>query len=320
MNDGQTDGLTAVVVDAHCDTILQIARGHGSLQSAPEAQLDIPRLRQGGVSLQFFALFIESLYKPERTLKRVLQLLDIFYHELEQNSAELALVTSANQLTNLAATGKIGMLLAVEGGEVLEDELGVLRVLYRLGVRSLGLTWNQGNLLADGIGVSIPGGLTIWGEQVVREMNRLGMLVDLAHLAEPGFWDVLRVSEQPVAVTHAACRSLADHPRNLSDNQLRALSQQGGMVGICLVPDFLGQHPDLEGVLDHIEHASMVAGVEHVGLGSDYDGVENIAQGLEHAGCWPRLVQGMERRGFSVKEQKLVLGGNWLRLLHKVLP
>jgi membrane dipeptidase len=315
-------GSEKLIVDAHCDTMLDVLNKKRLLGTiAGEGQADLPRLREAGVKVQFFAIFIESRYKPYSSVLRALQGIDAFYRELEANAHQMGLVTSQEDLDTLMEQDRLAAILSIEGGEALGGDLGVLRIFHRLGVRSLGLTWNQRNELADGVGEQdAGGGLTSFGRQVVREMNRLGMIVDLAHIAEKGFWDVLDLSSRPVIVSHANCRALCDHPRNLNDRQMKALAEKGGCLGITFVPDFFGPDPSVETVVDHIEYAVQMMGIDHVGLGSDFDGVDRPVAGLETALALPNLIDLLEKRGFAEEEVAKITGGNWLRLLRDELP
>ncbi len=311
-----------VVVDAHCDVLMTLIGGGRRLgEHSQQGHVDLPRLKMGGVKLQFFAAFIESEFKPERGVKRVLQLLDLFYRELEDNRQDLALVTGCTELKQAVEQGKVGALLTVEGGEALGEDLAVLRALYRLGVRGLGLTWNQRNALGDGVGEAVTGGgLTNFGREVVREMNRLGMLVDVSHLSEAGFWNVLEVSTKPIIASHSNCAALCPHRRNLSDEQIIALAKQGGVVGVTFAPDFV--HPEtaaLAGVLDHIVHIAELVGARHVGIGSDFDGIAATPVGLEDVGKLPGITLGLLERGFSERDIEMIMGKNLLRVLEQVL-
>lgn len=314
----------AIVVDAHCDTLLPVSRGQKTLtERSAVGHIDLPRLREGGVKVQFFAAYIEPEYKPERALKRVLQLFDVFFLQLEAAAPELVLATSAADIEKAVAAGRVAALLSIEGGEALQGDLGVLRLLYRMGVRSLGLTWNQRNDLADGVGEGrTRGGLTELGRRVVQEMNRLGMLVDVAHLAEAGFWDVCEVAEKPFIASHANAYSLCPHPRNLKDEQIKALAEKGGVMGITFAAGFVDvdeNKRNLSRVLDHIEHVVNLVGPDHVGLGSDFDGTRQVAAGLEDVTRLPALTQGLWERGFKRGDIEKILGGNFLRVIKEVI-
>ncbi|GAF73534.1 unnamed protein product, partial [marine sediment metagenome] len=206
-----------IVFDGHCDTILEVMNHKRTLEKkSTTGHLDIPRMKEGGIDVQFFAVFIEDIYKPNRSLKRTLQLIDCFYREIEKNQDDISLVTNYNQIKKVNRAGKIAAILSIEGGEALEGDLGVLRVLYKLGVRLLTLTWNQRNQIADGIGESRTGsGLTEFGLKVIDEMNDLRMLIDVSHLSETGFWDVVKRSKTPIVASHSNCYALCPHLRNL---------------------------------------------------------------------------------------------------------
>ncbi len=311
---------TGLIADAHCDTLLDLAEGKRKFaERGLTGHLDLPRLKEGRVSLQFFAAFIGSEYKPERSLKRTLQLIDVFYQQvLAHNDVALG-TTSKNIRKELAKGQKRIAVLTIEGGEALAGDLGILRLLYRLGVRGIGLTWNQRNEIADGVGEDTGGGLTHFGRQVVSVMNELGMFVDLAHISEAGFWDVLEVSKYPVIVSHANCRTVCDHPRNLTDEQIRAVAQKGGVIGLTFAPNFIGGNRDLESFVSHVDHMAGLVGTEAIIIGSDYDGIEETPLGLEDVSNLPNLVTALFEHGYTVEEVKRIMGGNLINYLSKIL-
>lgn len=322
----------AYVVDAHIDSILDSAGGvHWETgRSRPIRRLgsrstsghaDIPRLREGGVDLQVFALFAEPQYKPHGCLKRVLQLIDVFYSELESNKDEVAPVSNYDDIGRARRSGKLAALLSIEGGEALEGSLSNLRAFYRLGVRAMTLTWNDRNEIADGVKEAATGrGLTEFGREVVKEMNKLGMIVDVSHINERGFFDVLETSTSPTIASHSNCKALRDHPRNLTDDQIRAIADRDGVIGITFVPEFLSTgEGTLEMVIDHIDHVVKVAGVPFVGLGSDFDGFEPITRGLEDVTRLPGLTERLLSRGYREDEVRSILGENFLRVFSRTL-
>ena len=314
----------AIVFDGHCDTILEIMNHKKSLGSrTPTGHLDIPRMKEGGVNVQFFAVFIEDIYKPDRSLKRTLQLIDCFYREMEKNQDEISLVTNYNQINEANSAGKIAAILSVEGGEALEGDLGVLRILYKLGVRLLTLTWNQRNQIADGIGESRTGsGLTEFGLKVIEEMNDLRMFIDVSHLSETGFWDVIKRSKAPIVASHSNCYALCPHPRNLKDEQIKALADKGGVIGITFVPNFLTQEKrktTVKDVVRHIDYLVKKVGIDYVGLGSDFDGTDVLPLGLESVDKIPNITEELLNRGYKEREIKKILGGNFLRVFKKVI-
>jgi len=314
----------AIVFDGHCDTILEIMNHKRNLEKkSTDGHLDIPRMKEGGIDVQFFAVFIEDIYKPERSLKRTLQLIDCFYREIEKNQDDISLVTNYNQIEEANRAGKIAAILSIEGGEALEGDLGVLRVLYRLGVRLLTLTWNQRNQIADGIGESRTGsGLTEFGLKVIDEMNDLGMLIDVSHLSETGFWDVIKRSKTPIVASHSNCYALCPHPRNLKDEQIKVLADKGGVIGITFVPNFLSQEKrktTVKDVVKHIDYLVEKVGVDCIGLGSDFDGTGDLPLGLEGVDKIPNLTEELLDRGYKEREIEKILGGNFLRVFKEVV-
>jgi len=314
----------AIIFDGHCDTILEVMNHKRSLEKkSTTGHLDIPRMKEGGVDVQFFAIFIEDIYKPERSLKRTLQLIDCFYKEIEKNQDDISLVTNYNQIEEVNRAGKIAAILSIEGGEALEGDLGALRVLYKLGVRLLTLTWNQRNQIADGIWESRAGsGLTEFGIKVIDEMNDLGMLIDVSHLLENGFWDVVKRSKTPIVASHSDCYALCPHLRNLKDEQIKALVDKGGVIGITFVPDFLTQEKRktiVKDVVTHIDYLVEKAGIDCVGLGSDFDGTDDLPLGLEGVDKIPNITKELLDRGYKEREIEKILGGNFLRVFKEVV-
>jgi len=311
------------IFDAHCDTLLDIVNHKRLLGDRSSiGHLDIPRLKEGGVNIQVFAAFIEDIYKPDRALKRTLQLIDTFYRELDKNKDKISLTTSYHQIEKANSTGKIAAILSIEGGEALEGDLGVLRVLYRLGVRLITLTWNQRNQIADGANESRTGsGLTEFGLKVINEMNRLGMLIDVSHLSETGFWDVIKNSKAPIVASHSNCYNLCPHLRNLKDKQIKALADRGGVIGVTFVPEFLTKakrEANIEDVIGHIDYLVKIGGVDCVGLGSDFDGTENLPLDLEGVDKMPNITKGLLNRGYKEKEIRKILRGNFLRVFEEI--
>lgn len=313
------------IVDAHCDSMLDVVRKRRRLGIASNnGHLDLPRLMKAGVSIQFFAFFIESIYKPHGSLRRTLQLISNFYKELESNSSQMHLITTKRDLEQHLKINdnKVGVILAIEGGEALEGDLDVLECLFRLGIRSLGLTWNQRNEIADGVGEKFSrGGLTSFGREVVKTMNRLGMVIDLAHIAEAGFWDTLELSSKPVIVSHANCRKLCEHHRNLTDTQIKALAQAQGVLGITYAAQFVATNATIEDVVEHIDHVCQLVGnCLHVGLGSDFDGADIMPKGLEDVTKVPKIIDILQKKGYKEENIAKIMGENFIRVLKENLP
>ncbi|TGE32268.1 dipeptidase [Desulfosporosinus sp. Sb-LF] len=311
------------IVDGHCDSLIHFVEGERTLNDPSEGgQWDIPRAKQAGVSLQFLAAFIETKYKPAMSSWRGLQLIEGAHRFIADHAEQVFLVQKKLDLKQIPDPTRIGILMSVEGGEILGENAFMLDIIFKLGVRALGLTWNQRNALADGVGeVCTQSRLTNLGQEVVLRMNELGMLIDVSHLNEAGFWHVLELSKHPIAATHSCAKALCPHPRNLTDPQLRALAKQKGVVGVNFYPRFLKETGPTtrNDVVRHISHIAEVAGVEAVGLGSDFDGISETPEGLEHVGDYYRLLNDLAKIGFSTLELEQIAGRNFMRLLSSVL-
>ncbi|MBC7260490.1 MAG: membrane dipeptidase, partial [Chloroflexi bacterium] len=246
------------------------------------------------------------------------------YNELAANTDSLVLATKAEDIERAKQTGKVAAVVGIEGAESLEGELGLLRMFHRLGVRLLTVAWSRRNEAADGIQEArTGGGLTNFGLKLVEECNRLGIMVDISHLAPAGVRDVLEVSSEPVIASHSNAYALCPHPRNLTDQQLAALAEKGGVVGVTFVPSFIAEdrkEASLEKLLDHIDHIVQVAGVDHVGLGSDFDGFSPPPPaGLEDVTRLPAITSGLLSRGYAEDEIRKILGENFLRIFRQVV-
>lgn len=316
------DNKRLYVADAHCDTVTRLTSlelALGCLE-AEEGHLDFPRLCRL-VKLQFMAFFLRQA-PPEQAwhdLRRLRQNLQI---AMELHGG-LELLLDWRQ----AGRGRnTQLLLAVEGLDLLDNPFGFaapLEELYRLGFRSLGLFWNNNNFLgcgADAVGAADTG-LTAAGCDFISYAEKRGFLLDLAHASAQSFWQAAALLRQPLFVSHACCAALCPHRRNLTDEQLRALGQSGGWLGITLAPAFLseafalGKGAELADVVRHIKHAVNVAGTEAVGLGSDFDGVENLPDGLVGVQSWPRLAEALAAAGFKQAQVERLMGGNLLNFL-----
>lgn len=322
----------SVIFDGHCDTLIAIRDGERRLgerrQARPDGDalnsqhVDLPRLLEGGVTAQIFACFVRQPYLPSDATNEALRLIDAFYRSLDENPDALLLATIAADVERAKAEGRVAGVLSLEGAEALEGDLAILRTFYRLGVRALGLTWNHRNQAADGLGEArTGGGLTEFGVALVREANRLGVILDVAHLAPAGVRDVLALSEAPVVASHANAHALCNHRRNLNDEQLAGIAASGGLVGVTYLPAFLAQNPrdaSLERVLDHVDYIVKTIGVDHVGLGSDFDGFGGVLPGLEDVSRLPALTEGLVARGYTDEQVAKILGGNYLRVFRQV--
>lgn len=308
---------TALVVDLHCDTLLDVAAKRRDIRDrSTQGSIDLPRLREGGVAAQVFAAFIHPR-EQARGAARAYELIAAFDRMLEENSQSLGKVTRAHEIGALHRAGRIGAILSLENGDALEGNLANLEPLYQQGVRMMSLTWNPSNALADGAVEQVHGGLTALGREVIGQMQALRMIVDVSHLSVQSFWDVLGAVQGPLMASHSCAAALQPHPRNLTDDQLRAIADAGGVVGVNFYPVFLGQ-PTLDRLLEHIDHLVEVMGPAHVGLGSDFDGFTGQVAGLEDVSKLPNLTAGLLARGYPREAIIQLLGGNVLRVFEDV--
>jgi membrane dipeptidase len=325
-------------------------------EPVPQTQTDLPRLAAGGVGAQFWSVYVPATLDGDAAVTTVLEQIDTAHRMIDAYPDRLELARTAADVERIFAAGKVASLLGAEGGHSIASSLGVLRSLYALGVRYMTLTHNQNVGWADSA-TDQPqaGGLTGFGRDVVREMQRLGMLVDLSHVATSTMRDALDVAEGPVIFSHSSARAVTDHPRNVPDDVLRRLSVNGGVCMVTFVPAFVSQdcaqwhfgllaelerrgmdqrdmsawdavrpeweaaHPfpgaSLSQVADHIEHVRAVAGIDHVGLGGDYDGSARMPADLADVSRYPALFAGLLSRGWTEDDCAALAGGNVLRVL-----
>ena len=290
---------------------------------------DIPRLRAGGVGAVFFAAYVASRYvEGNHSANRALQMIDTIRHDIvAAHPRDFMLATSAAQIEAAHRQGKIAALIGVEGGHAIEDSLRLLRDYYALGVRYMTLTHTNTNDWADSEGdindpkVAHHGGLTPFGKQVVLEMNRLGMMVDISHVADDTFWAALATSQAPLIASHSSCRALTNNSRNMTDAMIAALAKKDGVIQINFYCAFVQQKaapPTLDDVVDHIDHAVKIAGMDHVGIGSDFDGIECAPLGLQSVADFPHLTRALLERGYSHAQIAQLYGGNTLRVMRQV--
>jgi membrane dipeptidase len=320
----------AIVVDSHSDIIMAV------MPEEPYIELTegkaVPRksfgehlnsLKMGGVKCQIFPVWVSPLFIPA-ALSRAMQMVDVFHIQVKKHGDRIELCTTSSEVTDAVNKGKLAAILALEGGEALSESPGLLRIFHRLGVRSFGLTHNPRNQLADGSGEPRSrSGLTAIGAEIVEEMNRLNMIIDISHINERGFWDLLEISKNPVIASHSNCKALCDHHRNLTDDQIRALAEKGGVMAITFVEKFIDvnqERVNIERVLDHFDHAVDIAGSEHVGVGSDFYGLmPSKIKGLEDITKLPELTRGLVARGYDEKDIENILGENFLRIFKQIL-
>lgn len=325
----------AIVVDAHSDVFCDVTRRRLHGEREVLARLHVPAWRAAGVDVVVTTLYTEEEHKPDRALRRAVTLMGAALADIDE-TPDVVLCKTRSEIDATLSTGRIAFVLAMEGGEPVQDGIASLRTFYELGVRVFGLTWNQRNLLAEGIGEArAGGGLTELGREMVAEANRLGILLDASHLSVKSFWDLIETSSRPVIASHSNASALCAHPRNIDDDQIRAIVASGGVIGVNAVARFISDEPadaSLERMLDHLDHLVAVAGVEHVALGPDFvdylrvglDAPFDDEPGIQPVGFatitdLPNVTDGLVRRGYDETAIRGILGGNMLRLLDTVM-
>ena len=321
------------VMDMHCDTIYEIcaARQRGEAISLRKNHLlvDLEKMKQGGYSVQNFALFIEQ-EQGRSSFDKVKELLSVFQSEMEQNSDFVGMVTTTEEIMENERAGKLSALLTVEGGEACEGDIDKLQYLYQQGVRMMTLTWNYPNEIGypnfkEGFDFFTPNtedGLTQKGFEIVDEMERMGIIIDVSHLSDAGFYDVLRYTKQPFVASHSNARAVCPWVRNLTDDMIWELANRGGVIGLNYCADFLRQQllqdATLEDIARHAKHIANVGGVECIGLGSDFDGIPAY-QGMPRTERIYELADVLEQYGFRQSEIDKIFYQNAFRVYKEVL-
>lgn len=339
----------AVVIAGHTDFIVDIADQRTRGKRSVFLQRHLPNLKKGGVTAVcehlggetgYFSRFPFRSSLPVEPLSSALKGVEALYAEVEESDGALCIATSAKKIVEAKQRGQVAIVLCIEGGMPLGEDLALLYIFYKLGVRMIGLTHNLRNQLGDGIGVRRAGGLTDLGIDMVKEMNRLGVVVDVSHLADQGFWDVVEVSRQPIIASHSNCFGLVPHPRNLKDDQIQAIAKNGGIIGVHALWMLVSgkRQATLDNLIDHIDYLRGVAGIEHIAIGPDlieefypkkllYDMWAGTSRsklefiypdGFRSLADFPNITRGLLGRGYSEKEVKLILGGNFLRVCQQV--
>lgn len=327
-----------LLVDTHCDTLTKIIDEVDWLPAVDIGKntsfhIDIPKLKRGGVNVQYFAAFTSGYYTdggPDYTKanSRLLSLVNAMYWTLDKNSEQMGLAKTVEDIENLASKGKISAVLSIEGAYSLDEECGIelLRQYYDLGIRAVGLTWNHSNALGEGVneafmdGSPSEGGLTQLGERIVAEANRLGIIVDVSHMNQATFWDVLETSTKPVIASHSGAYNLRNHARNLTDGQIKAIAQGGGVINVVFYPGFVVEPSStatVETVVDHIEYIAELVGIEHVGLGSDFDGAA-MPDDLKDASMVGEMAKELAKRKFTREDIYKIMGQNAVRVMEEV--
>ena len=358
----------AIIVDTHADTPqMMLDEGYDLADPSSPYMISIPKMRKGHLGAEFFSIWVPVDWPRQDLIHRALDLIDVVNEQVARHSDSLGMARSAVDVVRLHRQHKIAILMGLEGGHIIIDDLRVLDNFYRLGVRYMTLTHTRDTDWADSSGDKPRHhGLTPFGRQVVERMNRLGMMVDISHVSDKTFYDAVAASKAPVIASHKARQEECDAPRNMTDDMIRTLAKNGGVMDINYYSAFLDPQfraaanriskqvdaaiaaarkqresegktlsyaaenairvkmqanlpqPDYRVIADHIDHAVKVGGIDHVGLGSDFDGIDAIPRGMEDSSKLPTLVEELARRGYSEKDLEKILGGNVLRVMRQV--
>jgi membrane dipeptidase len=364
---------SAIIIDTHADTPGRLVDEHFDLaRDAGTGYLDFKKIKAGNLGAEFFSIWVEPKANQGNEAKRALDMIDSVYEQARRHPDQMMMAFSVQDIQTAHRKHKLAALLGVEGGHAIEGDIRILRDYYRLGVRYMTLTWSNTNDIGDSSGdmtdkaIQHHGGLTDFGRQVVLEMNRLGMMVDISHVADSTFYQALELSRAPVIASHSSARAVTDAPRNMTDDMLVALARKNGVAQANFYCAFISQQyldaakklraekdpdylkvqelfikpqtpatakelaeakarldpklprPPLSDLIDHIDHMVKVAGVDHVGLGSDFDGIDCSPQGLDSAADLPKITQALYQRGYSGADIDKILGENLLRVFSEV--
>jgi membrane dipeptidase len=357
----------AIVIDLHSDTPqMMLDEGYDLAEPDSPFMMSIPKMRTGHLGAAFFSVWVSVDWPKGNIVQRAMDLIDVIDEQVARHSDTLAFASTADDIVRLHGQNKIAILMGVEGGHAIQDDLRLLDIYYRLGIRYMTLTHTAHTDWAESSGEKTHGrGLTDFGREVVERMNRLGMMVDISHVSDKTFYDTLKATRAPIIASHSSCRALCDQPRNMTDDMIRALAKNGGVMHINFYSAFLDPTyaaaqkkvaarrraeyaavrkkyandrkrmaeelrkideryeaalptPSFERIADHIDHAVQVGGIDHVGLGSDFDGIDSAPRGMEDVSKLPNLVRELARRGYSEEDLVKILGGNTLRVMRQV--
>ncbi|MGB9233215.1 MAG: dipeptidase [Terriglobales bacterium] len=364
---------SAIVIDTHADTpqrFLDENYDIGSTDPNDPGHISLDKAKAGNLGAEFFSIWVDPETNQGHFARHTLDLIDSVYEQAGRHPDRMMMAFSVVDIEHAHREHKLAALMGIEGGHSIENDVRLLRDYYRLGVRYMTLSWSNTNEFADSSGdindpkIAHHDGLTEGGKQIVLEMNRLGMLVDISHVADKTFWDTIAVTKAPVIASHSSARALSNHPRNMTDDMLRAVAKNGGVVDVNFYSAFVDENyrkaaeaqakdreaavkayadklkaegktptyldsdrlerewaakiprPPLSSLIDHIDHISKVAGVEHVGIGSDFDGVSGATpEGMNSAADLPKITQALLDRGYNAEDIRKILGGNVLRVL-----
>src|SRR5215475_13506699 len=365
---------SALIIDTHADTPQRFLDEHFDLgQDTPvsDGHEDLGKIKKGNLAAEFFSIWVEPEFKGHYA-RRALDLIDSVYKQAARHPDKMTMAFTAADIVRAHQQHKFAALMGIEGGHAIENDMRLLRDFYRLGVRYMTLTWSNTNEWADSSGdiqdpnVKHYNGMTDFGKDVVREMNRLGMIVDISHVSDATFYTALQVTQAPVIASHSSARALTNHPRNMTDDMLRAVARNGGVVMVNFYSAFVDENyrqqydamkkereaalkeveekykdadpatryrendkaskewaakvprPPFKSLVDHIDHVAKVAGIDHVGLGSDFDGIPSSPEGMDSAADLPKITQALVERGYNQTQIHKILGGNFMRVFAEV--
>ncbi|OEH54995.1 membrane dipeptidase [Oceanobacillus sp. E9] len=322
----------SIVVDGHIDTMMNVLDENTwlptlNIEEPTSLHIDIEKLKESGIDVGYFAAFTTDYGYTERNLSRTLALINALYWTVENNQESMTISPSLNEIKDTLANDKIAIVPTIEGGYSFSQENSkeLVQQYKDLGIKAIGFNWNYSNILGEGAdevyldGRSSSGGLTTTGEELVQEMNRLGMIVDVSHMSRSTFWDVIETTEAPIMATHSGVEELRSHQRNLTDEQLQALKENNGVVGIVFYPVFLSENNQatINDIVDHIDYVVDLIGINHVAIGSDFDGAD-LPSDMTDSTDFPLLTKELENRGYSNDDIRKILGENSLRVMNDV--
>lgn len=324
-----------IIVDGHNDTMMKIIDEKTWLPKIDigndtNLHIDIPKLKKGGLNVPFFAAYTHGYYNnTPRSLSRTLALINALHWIEKQNRDDFKIVTSVKDINNAIKEGKIAAVPTIEGAYSIDEDnyKGLLKQYHDLGIRVLGFTWNYANNLGEGasgiygdpLNTISPKGITKLGKKVVRKMNKLGMIIDVSHISEQTFWDIIKISKDPIIASHSGVYNLKQHQRNLKDDQIKALANNGGVIGVVLYPEFLSDSKEvyIKDYVEHIDYIVNLVGIDYVGIGSDFDGA-SMPIDLRDSSEIYKIVDELRRRKYSDDDIEKILGKNMIRILEKV--
>ncbi|MDR6552738.1 dipeptidase [Paenibacillus qinlingensis] len=310
------------IVDGHCDALTKLYQQTklDFNQDVLELDVSFPKLQKAGVKVQFFAIYLsESI--PNPSFDHILQMIDIF-HQKVTSHPQMRFIQSASDWLAIEQTEEIGAVLTLEGMDALAGNFTYLHILYHLGVRCAGVTWNYANWAADGIMEQRKGGFTKKGKLMLKEIESMGIIVDVSHLSVAGFWELVELYKKPFIASHSNAYHLCPHPRNLSDDQIKTIIQCKGLMGITFVPYFLDNAKStvqISSILKHIDHICALGGESHVGFGSDFDGIEQWVKDLRHVGDYGNIIEAL-CKNYTESQVEAFLYGNWRNFMLRNLP